>query len=74
MHNTLVPYEVIVKASQGDALAMEQVMRRYGGYAAVLATHDLIYDNGFTQRCVDRDMLMCLESKLARKVLLFDPF
>lgn len=73
-HRKLVPYPVIVKASQGDALAMQEVMRRYVGYAAVLSTHDFIGDDGFTRQRVDQDMLMRLEAKLACKILLFDPF
>lgn len=72
--NERIPYAVIVQATRGDAIAMEQVMRRYAPYAAALATRSYIDGSGVERQAVDEDMMHQIQAHLACKVLLFDPW
>ena len=69
--NGLLPYPVIVSASQGDALAMGIVLTHYEPYIARLCLITEIDDNGYPRTRVDEDMRRRLESKLIEKVLDF---
>ena len=69
--NGLLPYPVIVLASQGDILAMDIVLKHYEPYIARLCLITEIDDYGFPHTVVDEDMRQRLESKLIEKVLEF---
>ncbi len=69
--NGLLPYQVIVLASQGDILAMDIVLKHYEPYIARLCLITEIDDYGFPHTVVDEDMRQRLESKLIEKVLEF---
>lgn len=67
-HEKLLDYLTIAKAANGDAIAMEAVMRHYRPYMRTLAKREA---DEYGQVHVDEEMLHRLEAKLAAKVLLF---
>lgn len=69
--NGLLPYPVIVAASQGDVLAMNIVLCHYEPYIARLSTRTSYDEYGNPHTSVDDDMRTRLESKLIEKILDF---
>lgn len=67
-HEKLLDYLTIAKAADGDAIAMEAVMRHYRPYMRTLAKRE---PDEHGRAHVDEDMMRRLEAKLAAKVLLF---
>lgn len=70
--NGLLPYPVIVSASQGDIVAMDIVLKHYEPYIARLSMRTVYDEYGNPHTRVDEDMRRRLESKLMEKVLTFD--
>lgn len=68
----LVPYEVIVLASQGDVDAITAVLGHYESYIAALSTRTLYDENRLPHLCVDYEMRRRLETKLITRILSFD--
>ena len=60
--NNLLPYPVIVSASQGDILAMNVVLSHYEPYIARLSMRTSIDEYGNPHTCVDEDMRSRLEA------------
>lgn len=71
MTSRLLPYSVIVRASEGDIEAINVVLKHYEGYIAVLATRSLYDQAGGSHNYVDEDLRRLLETKLITKVLDF---
>lgn len=69
--NGLLPYPVIVSASQGDILAMNVVLCHYEPYIARLSMRTSIDEYGNPHTSVDEDMRSRLEAKLIEQVLNF---
>lgn len=69
--NGLLPYPVIVSASQGDILAMEMVLNHYEPYIAKLSMRTVYDGFGCPHTLVDEDMRARLQNKLIAKVLEF---
>lgn len=69
--NGLLPYPVIVSASQGDVLAMNIVLSHYEPYIARLSMRTSYDEYGNPHTGVDEDMRTRLESKLIEKILDF---
>lgn len=69
--NGLLPYPVIVSASQGDVLAMDIVLCHYEPYIARLSMRTSYDEYGNPHTSVDDDMRTRLESKLIEKILDF---
>ena len=69
--NGLLPYPVIVSASQGDILAMNVVLSHYEPYIARLSMRTSIDEYGNPHTTVDEDMRSRLEAKLIEQVLNF---
>lgn len=67
----LLPYQTILRASQGDPIAMEAVIGYYRPYMATLAMRESIAEDGQVRKCTDEEMMRRLEAKLTAKVLLF---
>ena len=67
--NGLLPYPVIVSASQGDILAMNVVLCHYEPYIARLSMRTSINEYGNPHTSVDEDMRSRLEAKLIEQVL-----
>jgi len=69
--NGLLPFPVIVSASQGDVLAMNIVLCHYEPYIARLSMRTSYDEYGNPHTSVDEDMRTRLEAKLVEKVLDF---
>ncbi len=69
--NGLLPYPVIVLASQGDILAMNIVLSHYEPYIARLSMRTSYDEYGNPHTSVDDDMRSRLEAKLMEKILNF---
>ena len=69
--NGLLPYPIIVSASQGDILAMNVVLCHYEPYIARLSMRTSIDEYGNPHTSVDEDMRSRLEAKLIEQVLNF---
>ncbi|MBC6314034.1 helix-turn-helix domain-containing protein [Listeria grandensis] len=68
----LIPYPVIVAASQGDVEAIQLVLSHFTGYIITLSTRLLFDEFGNSHVCVDEDLRRRIEAKLVSKLLLFD--
>ena len=71
-NKNLIPYPVIVMASDGDAEAINAVLKHYKGYIKALATKRLYDDDGNTYLCVDEGLRRRLETKLIAAILKFN--
>lgn len=69
--NGLLPYPVIVSASQGDIMAMDIVLNHYEPYIARLSMRTVYDDSGYPHTRVDEDMRNRLETKLISSILEF---
>lgn len=69
--NGLLPYPVIVSASQGDVLAMNIVLCHYEPYIARLSMRTSYDEYGNPHTSVDEDMRTRLEAKLIEKIFDF---
>ncbi len=72
-HNHLLPYETIRAATEGDADAVDTVLRHYEGYITRLSMRPLFDENGNAYLCVDEAMRRRLEIKLIAGILSFRP-
>ncbi|MBF2599167.1 helix-turn-helix domain-containing protein [Listeria seeligeri] len=68
----LIPYSVIVAASQGDIEAIQSVLNHFTGYIITLSTRVLFDEFGNPQVYVDEDLRKRIEAKLVSKLLLFN--
>ena len=68
----LLPYAVIVAASQGDPMAVRAVLRHFEGYIAKLSTRTLYDEYGNVYLAVDEDVRNRLETALITGILDFD--
>ena len=67
----LLPFSVIKAASNGDAVAIDTVLKHYSGYISKLATRRLYDENGQPRMCVDESLRRRLETKLMAAILRF---
>lgn len=67
----LLPFHIIVAASMGDVVAINQVLEHYEGYIATLSTRKFIDEYGQSHYCVDETLRRRLETKLITKILQF---
>lgn len=67
----LIPYETILLATQGDAIAISDVLRFYKGYITTLSTKQFIDECGTQHISIDEDLYRRLETKLIAKILVF---
>ena len=71
-HNVrLLPFSVIKAASNGDAVAVNAVLKHYRGYISKLAMRRLYDENGRSMMCVDESLRRRLETKLMAAILCF---
>jgi hypothetical protein len=70
--NNLIPYPVIVLAAGGDVDAINDVLRHFGDYIAVLSTKRLYDEDGNPYLCVDEGLRRRLETKLITAILTFN--
>ena len=67
----LVPYPVILAATQGDPDAMKMVLQHFSGYIARLSMRKLYDERGNVYFGIDNDIRERLQAKLMRAVLNF---
>ena len=69
----LLPFHIIKAASEGDAEAIQTVLKHYEAYIAKLSTRKMYDEFGQTNYCVDETLRRRLETKLIAKTLAFRP-
>ena len=69
----LLPFSIIIAASNGDSEAMELVLRHYDSYITSLSMRKLRDERGNTYWGIDEDVRDRLRSRLIRAVLTFKP-
>lgn len=67
----LLPFPVIVAATNGNVDAINAVVKHYAGYIAALSTRQLYDENGTPVLCVDEEIRRRLETKLITRILTF---
>lgn len=68
---SLLPFLVIVSAADGDADAINLVLKHYAGYIAVLSMRTLYDENGNPHLCIDDELRRRLETKLITNIAKF---
>ena len=64
-HNVrLLPFSVIKAASNGEAVAINAVLKHYSGYISKLAMRRIYDENGRSMMCVDESLQRRFETKL----------
>lgn len=69
---SLLPFETIKAATQGDVLAIKEVLELYSAYISKLAIRPAFDEVGNVHLYVDETMKRQLEIKLITKILKFD--
>ena len=69
----LLPFHIIKAASEGDAEAIQAVLKHYEGYIARLSTRKMYDEFGQIHYCVDETLRRRLETKLIAKTLDLNP-
>lgn len=67
----LVPFDVIKKASEGDILSINRILKHYEGYIARLSVRKMYDEYGSIHYCVDETLRRQLETKLIKTILEF---
>lgn len=70
-NGNLLPFPVILAASQGDTEAISKVLEHYDGYIITLSTRTLYDEKGAPHICVDEGIRRRLQTKLIAAVLNF---
>lgn len=68
----LLPFPVVVAATSGDVIAINQVLKHFEGYIIALATKPLYDEYGNVHLFLDEELRRELETKLITKILSFD--
>ena len=71
INNSLIPFPVIVAASNGDVDAINAMLKHYEGYIASLSIRQVYDEAGKGYTIVDNDLRRRLETKLITKILEF---
>lgn len=67
----LPSFQMIKAASNGDIVAINEVLKHYEGYIATLSVRKFYDENGQAHYCVDETLRRRLETKLITKILNF---
>lgn len=68
----LLPFRIIKAASEGDLIAIKEVVKHYEGYIISLSTRKMYDENGKLHFCIDETLRLRLETKLITKILEFE--
>lgn len=68
----LLPYHIIERATEGDLLALEVVLKHYEQYIKKLSTRIACDDQGNRYYYVDQTLRGILQNKLIQKTLDFE--
>lgn len=69
---SLIPFNIIVAATSGDAVALDAVLKYYERYIIALSARRLYDENGRPYMAIDSDIRRRLETMLITKILQFD--
>lgn len=69
--NSLLPYEIIKNATEGDVDAVDEVLRHYNRYIETLSKRKMYDEFGHEHYCVDETLKRRLQTKLLIKTLNF---
>ena len=69
---SLVPFPLIVKATDGNAQAINQIIRHYRGYMAKRSLRLMKDEYGNQSMVVDEVLRGRMETRLITKILLFE--
>ncbi|MDO4556038.1 MAG: helix-turn-helix domain-containing protein [Lachnospiraceae bacterium] len=69
----LLPFHIILAASEGNVEAIQAVLKHYEGYIRHLSTRKMYDEFGQVHYCVDETLRQRLETKLITKTLAFQP-
>ena len=64
-----VPLATIVNAKNGDATALEKILRHYQGYMLKLSQFELYDASGTVYTCFDEELYQELQFKLVKTIL-----
>ncbi len=70
-NQNLASFDVIKKASEGDILSINQILKHYEGYIASLSVRKMYDEYGSIHYCVDETLRRRLETKLIKTILEF---
>ena len=68
----LLPFHIIKAASEGDVMAINEVLKHYEGYIITLSTRKMYDEGGQLHFCVDETLRRRPETKLITKILAFE--
>ena len=71
LNNKLLPFNVIMKASNGDIDAINAVVNHYENYITILSSRELFDKAGNSYLCVDNGLRQRLRTKLITAILNF---
>lgn len=69
----MITYEIVVAATMGDPVAMQQVLEHFDGYMDRLCAHPFVDEGGYVTYGVDTVRKTQLQGKLLAAILRFTP-
>lgn len=69
---SLIPFTIIVQATNGEMEAMNYILSHYTGYIMELTKRPILNELGYLEVGIDYEMKNRLEAKLITKILDFD--
>jgi len=68
----MIPFSVIVAATDGDIEAVNQIVKHYGGYIAKRSLRPMKDEYGNQHMVVDETLRRRIETRLITKILSFE--
>jgi len=68
----MIPFSVIVAATDGDIEAVNQIVKHYGGYIAKRSLRPMKDEYGNQHMVVDETLRRRIETRLISKILSFE--
>jgi len=68
----MIPFSVIVAATDGDIEAVNQIVKHYGGYIAKRSLRPMKDEYGNQHMVVDETLRRRMETRLIAKILSFE--
>lgn len=70
--HTMIPFDVIVKAADGDPVAINEVVAHYSGFIGHCSLRTMKDEQGHTVSVVDETLRGRIQTRLITKILSFD--
>ena len=67
----LIQFQIIKRASEGDVQAINEILKHYEGYIAILSIRKMYDEYGVIHFCIDETLRRRLETKLIQTILKF---